>query len=362
MFYQTIVKPALFWFDTERAHNSTINFAKYASQNATLKKLARYLYYYESELLNQEIWKLHFSNPVGLAAGFDKNGVAAKIFAELGFGFVEVGSITAHPSSGNPLPRSFRLPEDFGLINRMGLNNDGAEIITQRLSKINIPIPLGINIAKTHDPNILDDMAVEDYLFSFRQAESVADYITLNISCPNTSEGKTFEDEQALNNLLQGIQEIKSKHTPPILVKFSVDLERKELEKLVSVCEKNNVDGYVATNTSLSRKGLKADKEELRRIGKGGLSGRPIARRSTQLIAWLFDLLQGSKPIIGVGGIDSLESALDKLKAGADLLQVYTGLIYKGPGLVSEINRGLAEIMNKHNLSHIRQIREIDLH
>ncbi len=359
MFYRTIAKSLLFKLDPEKAHHSTINFAKNASHNPLLKNLARQFYYYESPLLSQEILGIHFPNPVGLAAGFDKNGEAAGIFEHVGFGFVEVGSITANPSSGNPLPRSFRLPRDHGLINRMGLNNDGADIITHRLSGNKLSIPLGINIAKTHDPSILGDAAVRDYVFSFKKAEPVADYITINISCPNTTEGKTFEDKTALKELLTAINEAKSDKTPPLFVKFSVDLTRKELAILMDICEKLNIDGYVATNTSTSREHLKTSQDRLKKIGKGGLSGRPIAGRSTRIIQWIYDIVGESKPIIGIGGIDSPQSAIQKIKAGASLIQVYTGLIYEGPVLVRNINKAVVSYMKERQIKTIKEIRQM---
>lgn len=358
MFYSTLAKSLLFRLDPEKAHHSTINFAKNASRHPILKSLARHFYYFESPVLKQEILGLTFPNPVGLAAGFDKNGEAAGIFEDVGFGFVEVGSITANPSPGNPLPRSFRLPEDHGLINRMGLNNDGANTITRRLASHKPSIPLGINIAKTHDPAILGDAAIRDYVYSFKKAEPVADYITINISCPNTTEGKTFEDEKALRELLSAINEAKSDSTPPLFVKFSVDLNRDELNGLIEICETLKMDGYVATNTSTSRKQLKTSADRLKKIGKGGLSGRPIAERSTTVIRWIYEIIGKSKPIIGVGGIDSPESALQKIKAGASLLQVYTGLIYEGPGLVRDINKFLVRYMKKRNLSSLQEIRD----
>ncbi len=357
MFYRTIAKSLLFKLDPEKAHHSTINFAKNASHNLLLKKLAHRFYYYESLLLSQEILGIPFPNPVGLAAGFDKNGEAVGIFEHIGFGFVEVGSITANPSPGNPLPRSFRLPEDHGLINRMGLNNDGAEIITNRLSVNKPSIPLGINIAKTHDPGILGDAAIRDYVFSFKKAEPAADYITINISCPNTSEGKTFEEKTALKELLTAINEAKSDKTPPIFVKFSVDLEQKELARLIEICEYLRIDGYVATNTSASRDSLKTSSDRLKKIGRGGLSGRPIAARSNRIIHWIYDIVGETKPIIGVGGIDSPLSAIQKLKAGASLIQVYTGLIYEGPGLVRDINKALVTYMKEHKIKTIKEIR-----
>lgn len=354
-----LLRPILFLINADKAHHSTITFAKFANAHPVLRNAARTFYHYESPLLAQNIWNLNFPNPVGLAAGFDKNGMAPAILSDIGFGFLEIGSVTARPSTGNPLPRAFRIPDDHSLINRMGLNNDGIEIVTSRLQSDTISVPLGINIAKTNDPEILGDSAIEDYLTSYAKAADVAGYITLNISCPNTSEGKTFEDTAALSRLLTAIFNIRRTADPPLLVKFSVDLDRNNLQHLVEICETNGIDGYVACNTSISRAGLKTSPEVLAHIGYGGLSGRAIAGRSNKIIGWIYEITGGKKPIIGAGGIDSVEAALQKFRAGADLIQIYTGLIYEGPGLVKKINRGLAEYLSAHGMSRLSEIRQV---
>ncbi len=292
--------------------------------------------------LNKEFFGLNFPNPIGLAAGFDKNGVTPIAMQAMGFGFVEIGSITAKAADGNPKPRAFRLPEDQSLINRMGLNNQGADVIIDRLKKLNLSIPLGINIAKTNDAAIHGEAAVEDYAYSYRKASEVADYITVNISCPNTGEGKTFEDPDALEALLKGLP-LTGTDRIPTLVKFSVDTAKAELEKLVALCESNGIDGYVATNTSSDHSGLSTDTKTLNLIGNGGLSGAAIQAKSTRVVGWLNEFLQSKKPIVGVGGINDAQSALDKMNAGANLLQLYTGMVYKGPGLIKEIKQALQQ-------------------
>lgn len=356
MVYRTLLKPLLFRLEAEKAHDLVYGFAQTASGSAFLKLLANLLYGYESPSLSQQLMGLHFPNPVGLAAGFDKNANLPGIMQASGFGFVEVGSITARPSTGNPSPRMFRLPEDRALVNRMGLNNDGAQTICKRLKNKRCSIPLGVNIAKTHDPLITGDAAVADYLESFAEARRVADYITLNISCPNTSDGRTFEDPVALEELLSALNIRADARTVPTLVKFSSDLERPLLERLVEVCEEHRVHGYVATNTSGLREGLASDDGLIKKIGRGGLSGRPLLPRSLRTVHWIREATQARKPIIGVGGIDSFEAALAMLRAGADLLQLYTGLVYEGPGLVKRINRGLARHLRGEELDSILQL------
>tara|TARA_R110000868_G_scaffold1211_6_gene9416 strand:- start:7820 stop:8854 length:1035 start_codon:yes stop_codon:yes gene_type:complete len=338
MLYKSFVKPFLFKKDAESAHELAVHLSSKTSHSNILIGLAKIAYGFDDTRLKKEFFGLNFPNPVGLAAGFDKNGVTPKAMQALGFGFVEIGSITAKPSLGNPKPRAFRLPADHSLINRMGLNNEGAESVIRRLSSLKLDIPLGINIAKTNDASIHGDAAIEDYLFSYDLANTVADYITVNVSCPNTGEGKTFEDPGALEALLIGLK-ISQTNRKPTFVKFSVDTDKPTLEKLVEICEAHAVSGYVATNTSSIRKDLRTPSSTLEEIGNGGLSGRAIASRSTQVVAWLKEILNDSKPIIGVGGIDDPKSAKEKIKAGADLIQIYTGMVYEGPGLIKKIKK-----------------------
>lgn len=356
MIYKSILKPLLFQLDAERAHDAIQKFAETASRSSFLQFLVSSVYNFQSPRLNQEIWGFKFRNPIGLAAGFDKNGKLPSIMDALGFGFVEIGSITANPNTGNPKPRAFRLPKDRAMINRMGLNNDGAKTIIKRLKNKEFDIPLGINIAKTHNPEIIGDAAIRDYIFSFKEASKIGSYITVNISCPNTSDGKTFEDPAALNELLSGLKIKNDARMIPTLIKFSSDLTRSRLIQLLDVCEQHRVHGYVASNTSSNRASLNTSERVLDDIGKGGLSGPPLAEKSIQLVKWISQEVKGQKPIIGVGGIDSFETALGMLLAGADLLQVYTGLIYEGPGLIKQINKKLDKHLEGKGLASIYQL------
>lgn len=357
--YHYLVRPFLFRLTSDYAHEATIKSAASLGKNKWLLKTLRSIYSYKNPVLEQEIFGLTFQNPVGLAAGFDKNGTTIAFMESLGFGFIEIGSVTANPSTGNPKPRSFRLPKDFSLINRLGLNNEGAQTISRRLKKIKPSVPIGINIAKTHDPAIEGDKALADYKTSFEFIKDFADYVTFNISCPNTREGKTFEEPASLDALLTELDVGKDASLPPILVKFSVDLQNDELLRLLEVCEKHAVDGYVAVNTSSKRANLATPQKELRRIGAGGLSGKAIAARSTEIIRQIHSYTKGEKTIIGVGGIFSANDAIEKLKAGADLLQLYTGLVYNGPGVVKEINQGIASFLKENGLSHIYHIKSL---
>jgi dihydroorotate dehydrogenase len=356
MFYKSIFKPLAFRYDAEKAHHTACWIAQQSGRSAILSAAVHRMYHYESDLLAQQFWGQTFPNPVGLAAGFDKNGRFINAMQTLGMGFVEAGSVTAQPSRGNPKPRLFRLPKDRALINRMGLNNDGAETVTQRLKNTSYAIPVGINIAKTHSPEIMGKDAVDDYLFSYQKACGVADYITVNISCPNTAEGKTFEEPESLNKLLAVLRAVIDTKAPPTLVKFSPNLDQTELKALVEICENYGIDGYVATNTSSSRQNLHTDTQTLQEMGTGGVSGAPLASKSLKTVRLIRTHIGPKKPIIGVGGIYSFETALNMLKAGANLLQVYTGLIYEGPALIKNINQKLVKHLKENNYSHLGEL------
>lgn len=359
MLYKNIIQPLLFRLDAEQAHDYTHRLCSEISDNAALLSILRSYFDINKAGLEQKILDLNFDSPVGLAAGFDKNAHLMPLMQAIGFGFVEIGSITALPSTGNPKPRLLRLPHDTALINRMGLNNEGAEKITNRVkhTKPELTIPLGINIAKTHNPSILGDAAVRDYVTSFLHAEGVADYITINISCPNTEEGKTFEDPVALKELIEAVNDAKTASCP-IFMKLSADLSLPELDVLLDLCEWGNVDGYVLTNTSSNRNALHSlSFKHAEQFGRGGLSGTPLYSNMLRLVGHTYKRINGQKPIIAVGGIDSPEKALSAIQYGASLVQVYTGLIYEGPFLVNRINRSLQKHLLKTGVSSIRDIR-----
>ncbi|MEO1022601.1 MAG: quinone-dependent dihydroorotate dehydrogenase [Bacteroidota bacterium] len=338
--YHSLFRPLLFKQNAEEAHDLALKIAHSTHQHPFLQELVKWMYDTVDQNLEQSFWGLTFKNPIGLAAGFDKNARTPKAMQALGFGFVEIGSITAQPSAGNTKPRAFRLPKDESIINRMGLNNDGASVICDRLKQLDLDIPLGVNIAKTNDGSIHGQAALDDYLFSYELAQSVSDYITINISCPNTGEGKTFEDPATLNQLLTHLEVTRTDRTPT-LIKFSIDTGFDQLKTLISICEDHHIDGYVATNTSSKRLGLKTSNQQLDMIGNGGLSGKAITKKSTEVVEFIRNNIPDERPLIGLGGIDSAQSAQEKLDAGANLLQLYTGLIFRGPGVVSDIKKGI---------------------
>lgn len=355
--YKPLVKPFLFRMSADQAHDWTIHTSSVLSNWALATSLLRRVYGYEDPALRQHIHGLTFPNPVGLAAGFDKNGLTVPLMQALGFGFVEIGSITAKPSPGNPKPRSFRLPDDRSIINRMGLNNEGVETVAKRLSKLQqIDIPLGINIAKTHDASIQGEQAIEDYRYSFELVKPIADYVTINISCPNTSDGKTFEQPESLGELLDALAVGKDASDPPVFVKVSADAEPGLLAELIDVCEHHCIRGYVAVNTSSGRDHLSSDAAFVQSCGRGGLSGKAIQAKSTKIIRFIHEKTKGGKIIVGVGGIFSAEDAIEKLKAGANLLQIYTGLVYEGPDLVKKINQGISQALRNEGKEHVYQL------
>lgn len=356
--YKFLIRPILFRLPADYAHELTIKMASSYSKRALFLHTAGAIYNYSNPMLSQKIWGLNFKNPVGLAAGFDKNCTMAPLMEKFGFGFVEVGSVTSLPSTGNPKPRSFRLPDDESLINRLGLNNDGAQTISRRLKKLDLGIPVGVNIAKTHNPDIYGNKALDDYKTSFNLVKEFADYITLNVSCPNTAEGKTFEDPEVLNSLLEHLELNKDSSLPPVLVKFSVDLKDQQLSELIDICENHAISGYVATNTSSERNNLKTPASQINSIGRGGLSGQAIKHQSTEIIRKIHKQTKGEKTIIGVGGINSGRDAIEKIKAGADLLQIYTSMVYEGPSVVKQINREIADYLKMNDLDHVYQIRK----
>jgi len=344
------VRPLLFRMSAERAHRVSLRAAEAAQR--TVLPLIEPQYRFEDERLKQRLWGETFPNPVGLAAGVDKNGRVVPFWEAVGLGFVEVGSVSAQPASGNPKPRAFRLPEDRALINRLGLNNDGAEVVADRLERgrSDRTRPLGINLAKTHDPDIMGTAALDDFRTSFRQLVSQADYVTLNVSCPNTEEGSTFEDPDALDDLLRVIaaEQKAPGLAVPVLVKLSPPLTDRilfdtRLEEILAVAEARGADGFIAANTASDRSGLQTSDDRLADIGPGGLSGPPLSARATRLVRYLYQATGGSIPIIGVGGVHDADSAYDRIRAGASLVQLYTALVYEGPGLVRNIKKGLVE-------------------
>ena len=330
--YERLVRPLLFSLDAETAHRFTVELLRGASQ---FDLALRALRFFQPPSKPKTLFGLNFPNPIGLAAGLDKNGVALPAWAALGFGFIELGTVTAKRQPGNPKPRIFRFPEQQALINRLGFNNDGADVIAERLHKLRQhgrwpAVPVGINIGKSKATPLQD--ATHDYLYSFRLLGDFADYIALNVSSPNTPGLRDLQEPAALAQLIRVIRDenSRSQAPKPVLVKIAPELSSIELEQIIAVCEQNDVAGIIATNTTLEHSSIPPSRDQA-----GGLSGAPLREKSTALVR---EIVRKSKiPVIAAGGISDAESAREKFEAGAQLLQIYTGYIYRGPGLVREI-------------------------
>ena len=329
-FYERVLRPVLFSLEAEMAHHFTIASLRRASHfNLALWALKRFT----PPSKPKTLFGLTFPNPVGLAAGMDKNGVALPALAAFGFGFIEIGTVTAMAQSGNPKPRIFRLPAQQAVINRLGFNNDGADAIAVRLRRLRESgrwpaVPVGINIGKSRMTPL--ERATDDYLYSFRLLRDFADYITLNVSSPNTPGLRELQEPAALSRLLHAIGSEQGPVAKPLVVKISPDVSSVELEAVLAACEENGVAGIIATNTTLDHSSLSPELDE-----KGGLSGAPLRKKSTAVVR---SIAANSKiPVIASGGICDAESAREKFEAGAHLLQLYTGFVYRGPGILREI-------------------------
>ena len=328
--YDRLVRPLLFSLDPETAHHLALGCLRLASDFPPLLAPLRA---FQPAPKPTSVFGITFPNPVGLAAGFDKNGVAIPAWEALGFGFVEIGTVTARPQAGNPKPRIFRYPEQQALINWLGFNNDGADAIADRLHSLRASgrwprIPVGINIGKSKLTEL--EHAPDDYLYSFRALREFADYIVLNVSSPNTPGLRDLQQERALTTLLAAIGAENQQTRKPVLLKIAPDLSMPDLDQIIATCEQNGIAGLIATNTTLDHSAILPERDQ-----PGGLSGAPVHAKSTAFIRAIKERTQ--LPIIGVGGVMGAESAREKFAAGAALLQVYTGYIYRGPGLLREI-------------------------
>ena len=353
MVYRSLVRPILFRLPPETAHElALLSLAVLPVRRLVARP-------FEAPALRINRFNHWFANPVGLAAGFDKDGIALESLAALGFGFIEAGTVTFHPQPGNPKPRMFRLSADQALINRAGFNNAGAAAFVKRVAHHRPECVLGISIGKSKITPIED--ATDDYLASFDLVYKLADYIAINVSSPNTPQLRELQQSQQLESLLVALQtrnhELQKRYgrtaPVPLLVKISPDLEHRDLEMVVDVIQRLHIDGIIATNTTISREFLRTDKATVAACGAGGLSGKPLTTRATQMIAELYELTHGRIPLIGVGGIFTAEDAWEKICAGASLVQLYTGFIYKGPRIVRQINEGLVEILRREGFARI---------
>lgn len=338
--YKSIIRPFLFKQDAEKVHHFTANSLRFIFGIPGAKAIYKSLFVVEDSRLQRQVFGLTFKNPIGLAAGFDKDAKLYKEMDALGFGFVEIGTVTPKAQEGNPQPRLFRLLDDHAIINRMGFNNEGVLAAVERL-KSNKNVLIGGNIGKNKvTPN---EEANSDYAICFEALYPYVDYFVVNVSSPNTPNLRDLQDKEPLTQLLFSLQERNAKQAKPkpILLKIAPDLTNSQLADIVDIVQTTQIAGVIATNTTLSRENLTSENQ----TQMGGLSGQPLTKRSTEVIRFLHQQSQGTFPIIGVGGIHSVEDAIEKLDAGASLIQLYTGFIYEGPGLIRDINKALLKRM-----------------
>ena len=336
--YKLLVRPILFWFDPEEVHHFSFNFIKFISKIPFVPSILKSIYEIKDVRLEREVFGLKFKNPVGLAAGFDKDATCYKELSNFGFGFIEIGTLTPKPQDGNPKKRLFRLKKDHAIINRMGFNNAGVDAAVIRLKK-NKNILIGGNIGKNKITE--NENAISDYIICFKTLFDYVDYFVVNVSSPNTPNLRALQDKEPLTALLQSLQNenLAKPKQKPILLKIAPDLTNEQLLDIIDIVNKTNIAGVIATNTTISRDNLISENKS----ETGGLSGKPLEKRSTEVIRFLSEKSNKAFPIIGVGGIHSAEDAIEKLNAGASLVQLYTGFIYEGPKLVKEINRKILE-------------------
>jgi dihydroorotate dehydrogenase len=342
--YKAILKPIFFACDPEKVHDFMSAMGRLLGSNPLTRSLSRLFFGYSHPALEQTLLGMHFKNPLGLSAGFDKNARLTKILPTVGFGFEEVGSITGEPCKGNPKPRLWRHPSEEAIRVHYGLLNDGAEAIAQRLKKMHFAFPIGTSIAKTNCAETCEtEDGIADYVKAFKAFTSIGAYYTINISCPNAFGGQPFTDPTRLDALLSALDPIPTKK--PIFLKLSPDLTHEQLDAILHIAKKHRIHGFVCTN--LTKK---------HHHGVGGLSGGAVRQLSTDQIAYVYRKTKGEYVLIGSGGVFTAQDAYDKLKAGASLLQLITGMIYLGPQQISEINRGLVELLKKDGHTSIRDL------
>jgi dihydroorotate dehydrogenase len=384
MIYRSFLRPILFRLSPETAHELALDSLSFFLGAAPIRKVVA-AGHRGWPLGPIKRFGLEFANPIGLAAGFDKNGTAAESLAALGFGFIEVGTVTSEPQSGNEKPRLFRLASDHALINRLGFNNCGAAQLAENVGRHRPDCVLGVNIGKSRRVAIAD--AIPDYLASFNAVYEVADYIAINISSPNTPNLRELQRREPLAELLSALQErndelakgggtgvppvnyaqdaratFRRHHHPlhqkkPLLLKIAPDLSEGDLEAIIEVALHANVAGIIATNTTVSRDNLHASPADVEGCGEGGLSGAPLRSRSNEVISLIYRLTQGQLPIVGVGGVFTAEDAWEKICAGASLVQLYTGFIYEGPNVAKKINQGLADILRREGFKSLDEAK-----
>ena len=341
--YKHLMKPILFRFNPETAHNMTFSALSFLRRIPFAGSVTRAIYKKEYKSLQREVFGINFPNPVGLAGGLDKNGEFYNDMANFGFGFVEIGSLTPKPQDGNAKPRCFRLPADKAIINRFGINNKGVKNAVEHLKKVRPEVIVAANISK--NASSMNEDAAKDYEKAFALLYDFVDMFVVNVSCPNVVGLTALQDVSFLSDIVDRLLDLRMYYDTfrPILLKVSPDLPKQQLDDIIDYCLRSGIDGIVAGNTTRSREGLTTDNERIEKIGNGGLSGAPLYRKNLELVRYIHEKSEGKLPIIGVGGIMSGEQAKEMLDAGAALVEIYTGFIYEGPAIVKKILRYLDE-------------------
>ncbi len=356
--YKHILKPILFLIDPEKVHDSMTYFGKALGKFKMTRAMTKMLFFYSHNSLNQEMLGIHFPNPVGLAAGFDKNAELTDILPSVGFGFIEVGSITGKYCEGNPKPRVWRLKKSKALVINYGLKNNGAEEISSRLKSKNFEIPIGISIAKTNDHKTVSTQeGIDDYMISAELFQDVGDYITINISCPNAFGGEPFTDPKKLDLLLREIKTISI--NKPLFLKLPSKIPPEDLDQIIDIAQMHEIKGFVCSNLSKDRSSKKIIEKNIPHTG--GISGKVTEEDANRLIRNIYKKTKGDSIIIGCGGIFSAEDAYKKIKAGASLVQLITGMIFEGPQLIGQINYGLAKFLKRDGFTSIKDAVGVDI-
>ena len=341
----TLLRKVLFLFDAEKVHYFATNSLRLILKLPFSRFVFNKLFYINNPILEKNLFGLTFKNPVGLAAGFDKKASMFQDLEHLGFGFIEIGTVTPKAQSGNDKPRLFRLTKDQAILNRMGFNNDGLIAVKKRLkNRRNTKLIIGGNIGKNKlTPN---EEAINDYKLCFEELYDVVDYFVVNVSSPNTPNLRELQEKEPLMKILSELQlmNFQKKFQKPILLKIAPDLSNEQLDDIIDIVQETKIAGVIATNTTINRTELKTDTKTVESLGLGGISGKPLTKRSTEVIKYLYKKSNGSFPIIGVGGIHSPEDAIEKIRAGASLIQLYTGFIYEGPAIVKKINQEIIKM------------------
>ncbi len=354
--YITVLKPILFSFDPEKVHDMFIKVGRIIGSNPITRALNAFAFGYSNKKLEQKILGIKFKNPIGLAAGFDKDAKIIKSMRSTGFGYTEIGSITGEPCAGNPKPRLWRLEKSKGLIVYYGLKNEGAEKIAKKLKNKKFDVPVGISIAKTNcKATTTTEAGIKDYAKAFKALHDLGDYFTINISCPNAHGGLPFTSKEKLEKLLDELE--KTSTEKPVFLKLAPDLSHKEIDEIIEVAENHKIDGFVCTNLTKDRENdaIKNHLKDADPVSHGGISGKPIRGLSTKVIKYVYKKTQGRYVIVGCGGVFTAKDAYEKIKAGASLIQLITGMIFEGPQTISEINLGLIKLLEKDGYKNIAE-------